>query len=174
LWYHDTKIEGAMLWQREVSRLLEQEHLEHMDVLAQLEPRLARAARASQWAEPELVRLCARLAGQLERDVARHFDFEERELFPRLAEWGDGDIAALLTNEHAAIREVAAELLPLLQAAGRGEAPADGPLLVRSALELIERQASHIQKERMALLPLLEDLLDDDTDRELAMAHAAA
>lgn len=33
---------------------------------------------------------------------------------------------------------------------------------------------SHIQKETMALLPLLEDLLDDETDRELAMAYVGA
>ena len=164
-----------MAWQREVSRLLEQEHHDHMDLLGQLEPRLARAARGGTFADPELVRLCGRLAGQLERDMVRHFDFEEQELFPRLAECGDGDIAALLADEHSAIREVAIELLPLVRAAGRGELPAaDGPLLVRGALELIERQAAHIQKESMALLPLLEDLLDEPTDRELAMAYATA
>ena len=41
-------------------------------------------------------------------------------------------------------------------------------------LELVERLVSHIQKETMALLPLLDDLLDEDTDRELAMAYASA
>ncbi len=41
-------------------------------------------------------------------------------------------------------------------------------------MEIVERQVSHIQKETMALLPLLDDLLDDDTDRELSMAYASA
>ena len=45
--------------------------------------------------------------------------------------------------------------------------------LQRGALEIVERQVAHIQKETMALLPLLEDLLDEDDDRELAFAYAA-
>lgn len=164
-----------MNWERETSRVLEQEHRENLELLAQLEARLARAGRNVNLAEPELARLLSQLAGHLERDVGRHFDFEEQELFPRLQDAGDGDIVALLTDEHAAIREVAAELQPLARAAGRGElAAADAPLLVRSTMELIERQMAHIQKEGMALLPLLEDLLDEDTDRELAMAYASA
>jgi hypothetical protein len=42
----------------------------------------------------------------------------------------------------------------------------------RYALDMIERQVAHIQKETMALLPMLDDLLDDDDDRELAFAYA--
>jgi len=38
---------------------------------------------------------------------------------------------------------------------------------------MVERQVSHIQKETMALLPMLDDLLDDETDRELSFAYAA-
>ena len=45
--------------------------------------------------------------------------------------------------------------------------------LKRGVLELVERLVSHIQKEEMALLPLLDDLLDDETDRQLAFAYAA-
>jgi len=43
----------------------------------------------------------------------------------------------------------------------------------RHALEMIERQVAHIQKETMALLPMLDDVLDDDDDRALAFACAA-
>jgi hypothetical protein len=39
--------------------------------------------------------------------------------------------------------------------------------------ELVERQVAHIQKETMALLPMLDDLLDDETDRQLAFTYAA-
>jgi hypothetical protein len=39
---------------------------------------------------------------------------------------------------------------------------------------MVERQVAHIQKETMALLPMLDDLLDDDTDRELSMSYATA
>ena len=83
-------------------------------------------------------------------------------------------MAELLTEEHAAIREVAAELRPLANAALAGSIDDDAwDTLERIALEMVERQVSHIQKETMALLPLLDDLLDEDTDRDLAFAYAA-
>ena len=117
--------------------------------------------------------LVGQFARALEQDIERHFRFEEESLFPRMADAGDGDMAALLVEEHEAIREVAAELLPLARPPPR--APIDeagwAPLR-RSALELVERQVAHIQKETMALLPLLDDLLDEETDRELAFAYA--
>jgi hypothetical protein len=39
---------------------------------------------------------------------------------------------------------------------------------------MVERQVAHIQKETMALLPMLDDLLDEDTDRDLSFSYAAA
>ena len=93
-----------------------------------------------------------------------------------MAEAGEGDIAGLLREEHDAIREVAAELLPLARAAAAGTLD-DARLGARCGAarsRLVERQVAHIQKETMALLPMLDDLLDDDTDRELALAYAAA
>ena len=111
----------------------------------------------------------------IEQDIDRHFDFEERELFPRMAQAGEGDIAELLKEEHDAIRAVAAEILPLARTAAAGTLDDRGfDALKRGALEMVERQVAHIQKETMALLPLLDDLLDDDLDRELAFAYASA
>ena len=43
-----------------------------------------------------------------------------------------------------------------------------------TTLELVERQVAHIQKETMALLPLLDDLLDAETDGQLALEYATA
>ena len=118
-------------------------------------------------------KLAGALGRHLEEDIGRHFDFEERELFPRMADAGDGDMAALLIEEHDAIRAVAAELLPLARTAAAGTLDEPGwEAFKRSALEMVERQVAHIQKETMALLPLLDDLLDEDTDRELAFAYA--
>jgi hypothetical protein len=66
-------------------------------------------------------------------------------------------------------------LLPLTAAAARGTLDDAGwAELKRGALEMVERQVAHIQKETMALLPLLDDLLDEADDRELAFAYAAA
>jgi DUF438 domain-containing protein len=42
----------------------------------------------------------------------------------------------------------------------------------QSGVELIERMISHIQKEEMALLPMLEDIVEEDEDAELMMAYS--
>ena len=157
-----------MSFSRQVSQALDDEHRANLDLLGRAEHAFARAD------DPELPALAARLVRQLEHEVDRHFGFEEQQLFPRMADAGDGDLAALLTEEHESIREVAAELLPLARAAAAGTLPAaESATLRRLVLEIVERQVAHIQKETMALLPLLDDLLDDDTDRELAFAYAA-
>lgn len=150
--------------------MLHDEHLNMMGLLGKLEQALARTSRF----DPALAGLFGQFAHALEQDVERHFRFEEESLFPRMAEHGDGDMAALLVEEHGAIREVAAELLPLSRAAAAGSLDeAAWATLKRSSMEMIEREVSHIQKETMALLPLLDDLLDEEADRELAFAYTA-
>jgi hemerythrin-like domain-containing protein len=165
-----------MMPTRQTSRALHEEHRANLALLGQLEAALGRAplrpADATGTRNADLTRIIGALGRQLEHDVERHFAFEERELFSRMADSGDGDIATLLAEEHDAIREVAAELLPLTRAFADGSLDDAGwQALARGALELVERQVVHIQKEEMALLPLLEDLLDDDTDRQLAMDY---
>ena len=164
-----------MNFSRQTSRALHDEHRANLDLLGRAEQALARAPRGEGPREPELVKLVASLARSLQQDIDRHFGFEEKELFPRMAESGDDEMAVLLTEEHDAIREVAQELLPLAGAVASGTLDAPGwDHLKRCALELVERQVAHIQKEEMALLPLLDDLLDDDTDRQLAFDYAAS
>ena len=81
----------------------------------------------------------------------------------------------MLQDEHDAIRAVAQELLPLTGSAAAGTLDAAGwDALKRGALEMVERQVAHIQKEEMALLPILDDLLDDETDRQFAFDYAAS
>jgi hemerythrin-like domain-containing protein len=163
----------------QTARALHEDHQANLDLLGRVEMAVGRSSRAAlrQAAVPgsELVRLVAALERQLKQDVERHFVFEEDELFTRMTESGDGGIAHLLASEHEAIRDVTAELLPLAQAVAAGSLDDAGwATLVRGALELVERQVSHIQKEEMALLPMLDDLLDDETDRRLALEYTAA
>lgn len=164
---------------RQTARALHEEHRANLELLGRLEQALARVPRAALPASAapggELARLVAALERQLVQDVDRHFVFEETELFTRMVDSGDGGIAALLGSEHDAIRDVAAELLPLARSLAQGTL--DGPgwaAFTRAAFELIERQVSHIQKEEMALLPMLQDLLDDETDARLAMEYTSA
>ncbi len=156
----------------QVSHALDTEHQATLGLLGQVEGAFVRAGRAD---EDERARVAAALVRFLADEVDRHFGFEERDLFPRLADAGEGDMAALLTEEHVAIRAVASELLPLARAAAASAI--DAPALEtfrRSAVELCERLTAHIQKETMALQPMLDDLLDDETDRTLAFAYATA
>jgi hemerythrin-like domain-containing protein len=164
-----------MNYQRQVSRTLDDEHRANLELLGRVEHAFSRAPRLGNGGDADLAQLAGAFARHIEQDIGRHFDFEERELFPRMAEAGDGDMAALLAEEHASIRAVARELLPIAHAAAAGGLDDAGwNRLKRGALEMIERQVAHIQKETMALLPLLDDLLDEADDRELAFAYAEA
>ena len=154
----------------QTGRMLDEEHRRNLDLLERMERAIASAPEAT----PELRKLLGEFAHSMEVDIGRHFDFEEQQLFPRLADAGDGSMAALMREEHDAIREVTEELLPLARQVAQGvidEEAWDRLRLV--TLELVERQVSHIQKETMAMLPLLDDLLDADTDGELALEYAA-
>ena len=158
----------------QTSTVLHDEHRANLGLLGQVEHALVRAPRGVAGHTTGLLDLLRALLRQVEQDVERHFAFEERELFARMDESGEGDIAALLREEHDAIRDVVDELRPLARRAL--EHALDDPGwedLRAAALELVERQVSHIQKEEMALLPMLEDLLDDETDRRLAMDYAS-
>jgi hemerythrin-like domain-containing protein len=156
-----------MSFSRQVSQALDDEHRSNLELLGRAERVFARAD------DPEASQLAGRLVRHLEHEIGRHFGFEEDELFPRMADAGDGDLAAMLCEEHDTIRAVAEELLPLARAAAAGPLSAgDAGTLRRLVLEIVERQVAHIQKETMALLPLLDDLLDEDVDRELAFAYA--
>jgi hemerythrin-like domain-containing protein len=163
-----------MSFARQVSRMLDEEHRASLELVGRVEHAFVRAPRPGAPRDPEIARVASAFARHLEQEIGRHFEFEERELFPRLATAGEGDIAALLEEEHDAIRAVAADVLPLALAAAAGTiADADFQALKRGSLELVERLVGHIQKETMGLLPMLDLLLDEDTDRDLALAYAA-
>ena len=108
-----------MSYERQVSRTLDDEHRVNLELLGRVEQALARAPRSGS-PDQEVVKIIDLLRRQVEQDVGRHFDFEERELFPRMSEAGDGDMATLLVEEHESIRAVAREILPLAQAAAAG------------------------------------------------------
>jgi len=154
----------------QTGRMLDEEHRSNLALLERMERAIAGAPEAT----PELRKLLGEFAHSMEVDIGRHFEFEEQQLFPRIEEAGDGSIVALMREEHDAIREVAEELLPLARQVAQGVVDEEAWDRLRlGTLELIERQVSHIQKETMAMLPLLDDLLDPDTDGELALEYAA-
>ena len=109
----------------------------------------------------------------LEGEVARHFEFEERSLFPLLVAAGEGDMVELFNEDHAIVRAVAAPLLELLAASqARALERAGWQSLRRLGLELCDSLSGHAEREEQALLPALESVLSGDQDRDLFAAYA--
>lgn len=166
-----------MEFRRQTNKRLYDEHAATLQLLARVERVFT--GRAGAYPPPagdaEWPAFARTLLSAIEVEVARHFEFEERDLFPRLEEAGDGDLAALFNEEHVTIRAVAQPLAQLLrQALAGGLAPAQWQTLKTLVLEFSERLSSHAQKEDGALLPVLDQLLDEDADRELFSAYATS
>ena len=93
-------------------------------------------------------------------------------MFPLFAEFGDFGIAQMLGDEHLIIRPLAAELAALAKSGRQdGFNGEDWSNVREKGLELIERETFHIQKEEMGFLPAVDDMIDEDQDRELTMAY---
>jgi hemerythrin-like domain-containing protein len=160
---------------RQTGQLLGREHRATLALLGRVEQALLSNATGDAAHDVEAVRLLRALGEHLAQELERHFAFEERELFPRMSAAGEGDLAELLAEEHVSIAKVVAELAPLIGAATRSTLGGEGwNHLRRLTLELVERLVAHIRKEDGALLPLLDDLLDDEADRDLALAYATS
>jgi hemerythrin-like domain-containing protein len=144
---------------RQVTRRLHEEHVATLALWSRVEASLTAGNT-----DAALMRAAATaLAGEIER----HFVFEEKELFPRLAAAGEGDLGELLAEEHVPIRAAAARFIALVEENSfRDELRVAGR-------ELAERLASHVHKEEMSLLPAVDQLLDEGADHELACAYAA-
>src|SRR5687768_2324762 len=148
-----------MEFNRHISRRLHEEHDATLALWGRVEASLA-AGRLD-------TVLLKSAAAALAHELDHHFRFEERELFPRLAEAGEGDIGELLQEEHEVIREAGKRFMALLAAD-----PNDNDVKILG-LELAERLVAHVQKEEMSLLPSLDDLVDEQADAELSASYAA-
>jgi hemerythrin-like domain-containing protein len=104
----------------------------------------------------------------VEAEVERHFAFEENSLFSYLSEIGDEAIGAHLTEEHNAMRPIGIAVAKLARdAAAHGFDAAQWKEFRRLGQELCDRMLVHVQKEEMALLPLLEEYMDAETEARL-------
>lgn len=78
-----------------------------------------------------------------------------------------------LTEEHQAMLPVAKQVANIARRClATGFTDQTWSEFTSCSGELIERMLSHIQKEEMALLPMVEELLDPETDMELAEAYS--
>lgn len=164
-----------MDYKRGIPRVLHDEHRATIELLDGLEDLLARGGRGvPDLDQPATRKLLAELGKMIEDEVRRHFAFEEAELFTRLAAMGDGAIGEHLTEEHQTILPVGERVGVLAaQAAMDGMNETDWEEFRALGAELIERMLAHIQKEEMALLPMLEDTLDPSEDLTLVSQYGA-
>ncbi len=152
-----------------VSQTLHDEHRATVALMERLEGLIARHARGlPDTSDRTVAQLLAELATAVEADVAHHFDFEEQRLFTFLEEVGDAAIGAHLTDEHQAMRPLGARVAALArEASARGFEAGSWEEFRRVGQELCERMLMHVQKEEMALLPLLEESMDSETEARL-------
>lgn len=164
-----------MQLERLISRRLAEEHEAVIALLGRFEGALARLRTGPPAPEDVLwPHLLAQMETALQYEVSRHFGLEEDQLFPRLHEHGDGDLAELLYEEHESIREVARPLLQLIGQARTGTLEAAGwRALKANGLALAERLSSHAHKEQESLVPLVDEILDEQTDNALWEEYAS-
>lgn len=154
------------------NRVCQKLHEEHAAVIAMLERLMQTIARhrddVADAKDPMVAKLLNDLAAELPGEVERHFAFEEAELFPYLSEAGHQGIGAHLTYEHSIIRPIGTALVKLI-----GEVRVQGFDAARWSefrslgQQLHDSLVPHARKEDMALLPMLEDAMDAETETRL-------
>lgn len=156
-----------------IARALHEEHMATLALLERLVSLLARNAPsvAPDAAAPAVAAVLRDFGSTVSREIATHFAFEERALFPLL---DDGALTTMLADEHSAMLPAATRLADVARAALAGGFDA---ALWRAfhagAGDLAGALGAHVQKEEAALLPALDEALDAETDARLAMDYAA-
>ena len=158
-----------MNFQNRVCQKLYEEHATVVALMEALAQTIARHRNSVPDAkDPIVAKVLGDLTAELPGEVERHFAFEEAELFTYLKAAGNQAIGAHLTHEHAIIRPIGAALVKLIsEARAHGFDVARWAEFCRIGQQLIDSLAPHAQKEDMALLPMLEDSMDAETEARL-------
>lgn len=159
-----------MSFTNRVNQKLHDEHRATVALMERLEQLIARHKPGSppDTADRGVMQLFSDLSAGLETEIERHFAFEEDQLFSYLRANGDEAIGAHLTDEHLVIRPLGKRMAVLVRAASaNGFDAAQWNEFRKVGAELCDRLFAHVQKEEMALLPLLEENMDADTEARL-------
>ena len=163
-----------MSFTNRVNQTLHEEHRATIALMERLEQFIGRHRRGGppNVGDAAAARLLSDLAIGVESEVQRHFAFEEERLFTYLNAIGDEAIGAHLTDEHAAIRPIGTRLARLArEAAASGFDATKWEEFRQTGQELCERMLAHVQKEEMALLPLIEESMDAVTEAHLLQEY---
>jgi hemerythrin-like domain-containing protein len=160
-----------------ISQTLHDEHGATVALMERLEQLIARYRRGvpPDVGDRGVAQLLSDLSVAMQSEVERHFAFEENHLFTYLDAIGDEAIGAHLTDEHSALRPLGIQIAQLARdAAAKGFDDATWTEFRRIGQDLCERMLAHVQKEEMALLPLLDDNMDADTAARLLQDYLDA
>ena len=166
-----------MEYSRAISRTLHDDHMATIRILENLETVLTGIGRKAPPAAdaPGLARLLTDVTAIMQSEISSHFTFEEDHLFPLIEEMGETPMLAILRDEHATIRPLAVKITDAVKESREGGFNSEGwAEFYDLALELVERETFHIQKEEMGFLPLLDQIVEPDDDGALSMAFAEA
>jgi len=156
-----------------VNQTLHNEHSATLVLLDQLEALVARGAGGKGKRDSLDASHLRATANFIDTELRRHFEFEEQSLFGLLEHAGDDGICEHLLVEHRQLLALGARLAGLARAAAAaGTLDAAGEQdLRRVALQFCAELRGHVDKEESALLPALEDALDEQTDARLNEAY---
>ncbi len=158
-----------MSFSRRTTQVLHEDHIATLNLIENLERFIAYSGRRPPDLDDAATRqTLQRTAAAIDGEVSDHFTFEEDEIFTRLADNGEIDIGVQLSREHR-------ELLPAGQmvSALAKQALEDGfdeqswSRFKAEAGGFIEPLLAHVHKEEMALLPMVDELLDPEVDLKL-------
>jgi hemerythrin-like domain-containing protein len=158
---------AMMSFTNRINRELHDEHMAVIALLERLEQLLARHRRddSPKIDDGNTAPLLSDFASAVETEIQRHFAFEESHLFTYLEAVGEGGLGAHLTEEHRVILPIGMKLAKLARAAAtQGFDQTSWSEFRPLAQEFCQLLLSHVQKEEMGLLPLLEENMDADAD----------
>jgi hemerythrin-like domain-containing protein len=153
-----------------ITQTLHEEHRATVGLMERLEQLIGRFRKGGppDASDPSVAKLLGDVSTGVTHEVERHFDFEEAELFRYLAEVGDQAICDHLTEEHTAMRPLGVALAAIAREAREsGFEAAQWEEFRRIGQELCDRMLAHVQKEEMALLPLLDENMNAEKEAEL-------
>jgi hemerythrin-like domain-containing protein len=162
-----------MNFQNRVCQKLHEEHAAVIALMERLAQTIARHRDSVPDAkDPMVAKLLNDLAAELPGEVERHFAFEEAELFSYLGDAGNQAIGAHLTYEHGIIRPIGTALVKLIgDVRVHGFDAARWAEFRRIGQELYDCLVPHARKEDMALLPMLDDLMDSEKEAQLYVKY---
>ena len=157
------------MFSNRISQTLHEEHRATVALMERLDRLIAsNRRRPPDGTEPATAQLLRDLASGVEAEINHHFDFEEQYLFTYLQTIGDEAIGAHLTDEHLAMRPLGHRLAALArEGVASGFDEASWTEFRQLGQELCERMLAHVQKEEMALLPLIEESMDAEMEARL-------